>query len=41
VTEAFTTAGWLVVPSSPEEFRRRVEDELVLHKKLLGDGPRQ
>jgi tripartite-type tricarboxylate transporter receptor subunit TctC len=41
IMDAFTSAGWLVVPSSPEELRRRVEDELVLHRKLLADTPRE
>ncbi|MFM9967979.1 MAG: Bug family tripartite tricarboxylate transporter substrate binding protein [Burkholderiales bacterium] len=35
VMEVFTNAGWLVVPSSPEEFRRRVQEELALHRTLL------
>ena len=35
VTDAITTAGWVVLPSSPEEFRRRVQEELTLHKTLL------
>lgn len=35
VMDAFTTAGWLVVPSSPEEFRRRVQEELAFHRALL------
>ena len=35
VMDVFTSAGWLVVPSSPEEFRRRVQEELALHKALF------
>jgi tripartite-type tricarboxylate transporter receptor subunit TctC len=38
VVDGFTTAGWVVAPSSPEEFRRRVEEELALHRTLLGGG---
>ena len=35
VTDAITGAGWVVLPSSPEEFKRRVQEELSLHKSLL------
>ncbi len=35
VVDAITTAGWLVVPSTPEEFRGRVQEELALHRTLL------
>ncbi len=35
VMDAFTTAGWLVVPSSQDEFRRRVQEELAFHRTLF------
>jgi tripartite-type tricarboxylate transporter receptor subunit TctC len=39
VIDVYTSAGWLVVPSSPDEFRRRIQEELALHRTLLaGSG---
>ena len=38
VTDVIIGAGWLVVASSSEEFRSRVQDEFALHRTLLEKG---